>query len=163
MKLRFHECRLQLAHEWKIANSQSSKVDEVIIVELADGDGVVGLGEAPPSSVYGETPEGILEFYRRLDASQFSFDDIPGSMARLETFAPVPSAARCGINTALVDGAAKRAGKAIYDYFNLGFRENHHVTSFTIGLDTPEVIREKTLAAAHYPVLKLKTGDLRDR
>ncbi|HEV2319623.1 MAG TPA: enolase C-terminal domain-like protein, partial [Verrucomicrobiae bacterium] len=57
----------------------------------------------------------------------------------------------------------KRAGKAIYDYFKLGFRENQHVTSFTIGLDTPEVMREKVLAAAHYPVLKLKTGDARDR
>jgi L-alanine-DL-glutamate epimerase-like enolase superfamily enzyme len=37
------------------------------------------------------------------------------------------------------------------------------VTSFTIGLDTPEIIREKVLAAAHYPVLKLKTGDVNDR
>src|SRR5580658_9262024 len=161
MKLRFHECRLQLAHEWKIANSQSSKVDEVIIVELADGDGVVGLGEAPPSSVYGETPEGILEFYRRMDASQFSFDDIPGSMARLDAFAPAPSAARCGLNTALADGAAKRARKALCDFFNLGFRENHHVTSFSIGIDSPEIIRQKVLAAAHYPILKLKVGDAR--
>lgn len=163
MKLRFRECRLQLAHEWKIANSQSSKVDEVIIVELADGDGVVGLGEAPPSSVYGETPEGILEFYRRVDAGQFSFADIPGSMAQLDKFAPVPSAARCGLNTALADGAAKRARKALCDFFNLGFRENRHVTSFSIGIDSPEIIRQKVLAAAHYPVLKLKVGDARDR
>ncbi len=163
MKLKLHTHQLQLAHKWKIAGGQGSKMNEVVIVELTDGDGVVGLGEAAPAATYKETPAGVLEFYQRLDASQFSFDDIPGSMARLETFAPVPSAARCGINTALVDGAAKRAGKAIYDYYKLGFRENHHVTSFTIGLDTPEIIREKVLAAAHYPVLKLKTGDARDR
>jgi L-alanine-DL-glutamate epimerase-like enolase superfamily enzyme len=163
MKLRFHLCELQLAHEWKIASSKGSRVDEVIIVELTDGDGVVGLGEAPPSSVYGETPEGILAFYRRVDAGQFSFNDIPGSMARLEQFAPVPSAARCGLNTALTDGAAKRARKALCDFFNLGFHENQHVTSFSIGIDSPEIIRQKVLAAASYPILKLKVGDARDR
>lgn len=163
MKLRFHLCELQLAHEWKIASSKGSRVDEVIIVELTDDDGVVGLGEAPPSSTYGETPEGILEFYRRVNVSRFSFDDIPGSMARLEQFAPVPSAARCGLNTALADGAAKRARKTLCDFFNLGFRENQHVTSFSIGIDTPEVIRQKVLAAAGYPILKLKVGDARDR
>jgi L-alanine-DL-glutamate epimerase-like enolase superfamily enzyme len=158
MKLNFHTCRLQLAHEWKIANAKGSTVDEVIIVELADDDGIVGLGEAPPSAVYGETPEGVIEFYRRIDATQFSFDDVPGSMARLETLAPMPSAARCGINTALLDGAAKRAGKPLSDFLNLGFRENHHVTSFSIGIDSPEKIRKKVLAAAVYPVLKLKVG-----
>ena len=163
MKLKLNTFQLHLAHKWKIAGGQGSKMNEVVVVELTDSDGVTGRGEAAPAATYKETPAAVLEFYRRLDVSQFSFDDIPGSMARLETFAPVPSAARCGINTALVDGAAKRAGKAIYDYYNLGFRENHHVTSFTIGLDTPEVIREKVLAASHYPVLKLKTGDPRDR
>jgi L-alanine-DL-glutamate epimerase-like enolase superfamily enzyme len=163
MKLNLQTHQLQLANEWKIAGGQGSKMHEVVIVELTDGDGVTGRGEAAPSAVYKETPAGVLEFYRRIDVNQFSFDDIPGSMARLETFAPVPAAARCGINTALVDGAAKRAGKAIYDYYNLGFRENHHVTSFSIGIDAPDIVRKKVLAAAHYPVLKLKTGDARDR
>lgn len=138
-------------------------MNEVVIVELTDGDGITGIGEAAPAATYNETPAMCAEFFARLDASGFSFGDIPGSMARLEKFEPVPSAARCGINTALVDGAAKRARKAIYDFYGLGFRENHHVTSFSIGIDSPEIIREKVLAAAHYPVLKLKTGDPRDR
>jgi L-alanine-DL-glutamate epimerase-like enolase superfamily enzyme len=163
MKLGIRTCHLQLAHEWKIANATGSKTDEVLIVELTDDDGVIGLGEAAPSSVYGETVEAIAEFYRRVDVSQFSFDDIPGSMARLETYAPVPSAARCGLNTALADGAGKLARKPLYDLFNLGFRENHHVTSFSIGIDAPDIIRKKVLAATHYPILKLKVGDARDR
>jgi len=138
-------------------------MNEVVIVELTDDDGVTGLGEAAPAATYKETPAGVAEFYQRVDVSDFSFDDIPGSMARLEKFAPMPAAARCGLNVALVDGAAKRAGKAIYDFYGLGFREGQHVTSLSIGLDTPEIIREKVLAAAHYPVLKLKTGDPRDK
>jgi L-Ala-D/L-Glu epimerase len=163
MKLSFNTVQLQLAHEWKIANSKSSQVDEVIIVELADEDGIVGQGEAPPSAVYGETPEGVIEFYQRVNAEGFSFDDVPGSMARLEGFAPMPSAARCGLNTALVDGASKRARKALCDFFDLGFRENHNVTSFSIGIDSPDIIRKKVLAAVNYPVLKLKVGVAQDR
>jgi len=162
MKLSFHECHLQLAHEWKIASSQSSKVDEVIIVELTDADGVVGLGEAPPSTTYGETPETVMQIYRSIDLSGFSFNDLAGSMARLEKFGRVPSAARCGLNTALADGAAKRARKALCNFLNLGFLENRHVTSFSIGIDSPEIIRQKVLAAANYPVLKLKVGSAHD-
>jgi len=162
MKLNVHTCHLQLAYEWKIANSESSSTDEVIIVELTDRDGVIGLGEAPPSAVYGETASGVMEFYRRVDVSQFSFDDIPGSMARLEAFTPMPTAARCGLNTALADGAAKRSRSGLCDFFNLGFRENYHVTSFSIGIDSPDIIHKKVLAAANYPVLKLKVGVAHD-
>jgi L-Ala-D/L-Glu epimerase len=163
MKFRFHACRLQLAHKWKIANAKGSRTDEVILVELTDADGIVGLGEAPPSAVYRETPKAVIDFYKRVDATQFSFDDVPRSMAYLETLAPMPSAARCGINTALMDGAAKRAGKPLCDFLKLGFREKHHVTSFSIGIDSPEIIRKKVLAAKNYPVLKLKVGVAHDR
>lgn len=163
MKLKIHIRQLQLAHKWKIAGGAGSKMNEVVIVELTDDDGITGLGEAAPAATYKETPAGVAEFYQRVNVSDFSFDDIPGSMAKLDKFAPMPTAARCGLNVALVDGAAKRARKAVYDFYNLGFRENQHVTSFSIGIDSPEIIHEKVLAAAHYPVLKLKTGDPRDK
>jgi L-alanine-DL-glutamate epimerase-like enolase superfamily enzyme len=163
MKLRFHACRLQLAHKWKIANAKGSSVDEVIIVELTDNNGITGLGEAPPSAVYRETPEVVINFYKRVDAGQLSFDDASRSMAYLETLAPMPSAARCGINAALMDGAAKRAAKPLCDFLNLGFREKQHVTSFSIGIDSPEIIRKKVLAAKNYPILKLKVGVAHDR
>src|ERR1700735_1070726 len=121
MKFKFHIRQLQLAHKWKIAGGTGSKMNEVVIVELTDKDGITGIGEAAPAATYKETPAMCAEFFARVDASGFSFDDIPGSMARLEKCAPVPYAGRCGINTALVDGAARRAGKAIYDYYGLGF------------------------------------------
>jgi L-alanine-DL-glutamate epimerase-like enolase superfamily enzyme len=71
--------------------------------------------------------------------------------------------AKCALNIALLDGAAKRAKKPIYDFLELGFRENHHVTSFTIGIDKPEVIRKKVLEAERYPVLKVKVGVADDK
>jgi len=63
----------------------------------------------------------------------------------------------------LLDGAARKSGKAIYDQVGLGFTENKHVTSFSIGIDKPEVIRSKVQEAGPYPVLKLKVGSPGDR
>lgn len=163
MNLNFHPVALQLANPWKIASSGGSSRNTVVIVELTDAEGVTGLGEAAPSSTYGETAAGVMEFLRGLDAGKLSFADVPGTMAWLESLPGMPVAARGALNVALLDGAAKRAGQPIYDFLQLGFREAQHVTSFSIGIDAPEVIRAKVLAAADFPVLKLKVGDPRDR
>lgn len=84
-------------------------------------------------------------------------------MRYLEKLSPGEMSAKCAINVALLDAAAKAAGKPIHDFLGLGFSEGTHVTSFTIGIDTPEVIRKKVLAAAKYPVLKMKVGGPGDR
>jgi L-alanine-DL-glutamate epimerase-like enolase superfamily enzyme len=41
--------------------------------------------------------------------------------------------------------------------------ERSPVTSFTLGIDTPEVVREKARAAAEYRLLKVKLGRDSDR
>jgi L-alanine-DL-glutamate epimerase-like enolase superfamily enzyme len=93
-----------------------------------------------------------------VDARKLSFDDVPGSMRYLDTLSPGDFAPKCALNIALMDGAARKAGKAIYDFLGLGFKENKHLTSFSIGIDKPDVIRKKVLEAEPYPVLKLKVG-----
>jgi L-Ala-D/L-Glu epimerase len=163
VNLRFHQIELKLAHRWAIASSTGSGRHDVIITELTDGQGVTGLGEAAPASTYKESPAGVMAFCEKVDASRLSFGDIPGSMSYLETVSAGETAAKCAFNLALLDGAARLAGKPVCDFLGLGFREGQHVTSFSIGLDNPEVIRQKVLAAAKYPVLKLKVGDPRDK
>jgi L-Ala-D/L-Glu epimerase len=163
VKLTAHPCELSLANPWKIASSKGSGTHRTVIVELADADGLNAIGEAAPSSLYGESADGVLKFFQSFDAEPISFADVPGSMAYLETIRGIPMAARCMLNLALLDGAAKRAGQPLYDFLGLGFREQHHVTSFSIGIDTPDMIRKKVLDAAAFPVLKLKIGDPRDR
>lgn len=164
MKLRFWSCDLRLTHRWAIASikSNGSQMQQTIIVELTDEDGVVGIGEAAPAKTYQETPAGVLGFCAKVDASKLSYNDIPGSMAYVNSLAEHEMAAKCAFNIALMDGAARRAGKPIYDYLGLGFREKHHVTSFSIGIDVPDVIRAKVVEAANYPVLKLKVGDVNE-
>jgi L-alanine-DL-glutamate epimerase-like enolase superfamily enzyme len=163
VKLTARLCELQLANPWKIASSKGSGIHRTVIVELTDADGVTAIGEAAPSSLYGEFADGLLKFLGQINAKNISFADVPGSMKFLDSIPGIPVAAKCVLNLALLDGAAKRAGQPLYDYLGLGFRENHHVTSFSIGIDAPDIIRKKVLEAAIYPVLKLKVGDARDR
>jgi L-Ala-D/L-Glu epimerase len=163
VKLTARPCELLLASPWKITGTKGSGTHRTVIVELTDADGVSAIGEAAPSILYGESADGLLNFLSQLDAGKISFADVPGSMNYLESLPVIPVAAKCVLNLALLDGAAKRAGQPLYDFLGLGFRENHHVTSFSIGIDAPDIIRKKVLEAAQYPIIKLKVGDPRDR
>ena len=169
MELTCRRLDLQLTHRWTIASSYGpgggggTSTYGSVIVELRDTQGVTGLGEAAPSNRYKETPDSIIDFLKRVDAQRLTFADVPGSMAYLETIAPGNFAPKCALNIALLDGAARLAGKPVYDFLGLGFTENKHVTSFSIGIATPDEIRRKVLEAANYPVLKLKVGSLEDR
>lgn len=169
MQLHFHRAELNLAHRWTIASglgpggSGGTTTYQVAIVELTDTDGLTGLGEAAPSTRYQENIDTTLAFLARVEASQLSFKDVPASMAYLDTIAPGNFAPKCALNIALLDGAARLAGRTIYDHLGLGFTEGKHITSFSIGIDRPEVIRQKVAGAERYPVLKLKVGSPDDR
>ena len=124
MKMNFRQFDLKLKHEWTIASTLKAgkTIFETVLLDLNDDDGVVGLGESAPSSRYKEDVRTVMAFLKNVDASRLSFEDVAGSMDYLETF-PGNYAAKCAVNIALVDGAAKKAGKAIYDFLNLGFTE----------------------------------------
>ena len=163
MKINARACELQLANPWKIASTEGSGTHQTVIVELADGSGVSAIGEAAPAALYGESVETVLPVLAQLDAARLSFRDVPGSMKFLDSRPNIPFAVKCALNLALLDGAAQHAGQPLHDYLGLGFRERHHVTSFSIGIDAPDIIRQKVREAAEYPVIKLKVGDPRDQ
>jgi L-alanine-DL-glutamate epimerase-like enolase superfamily enzyme len=130
----------------------------VAIVQLTAPDGTIGLGECAPSSRYQEDVAGGLEFFKRVDARKLSFSDGAGSMKYVEELGPGNFSAKAAINVALLDGASRIAKKPLHEFLGLGFKEKQHVTSFSIGIASPEIIREKTRAADIYPNLKLKVG-----
>ena len=169
MKISSRLFDLKLAHRWAISGSVraggTGGIDtyKVVFVELTDADGTTGTGEAAPSSRYEENAASALAFLARVDGQKLSFADVPGSMKYLGSVAPGNFAAQAAVNIALLDGAARQAGQPIYDYLGLGFTEQKHITSFSIGIDRPEVIRRKVLTAAQYPVLKLKVGGPDDK
>ncbi|HWF19454.1 MAG TPA: enolase C-terminal domain-like protein, partial [Verrucomicrobiae bacterium] len=166
MQIKYWRFELKLAHTWTVSTgvkTGGTNVSPVAILQLAADDGTIGLGECAPASRYNENVDGGMEFLAKVDGSKLSFDDVRGSMRYVEGIAPGEFAAKSAVNIALLDGASRKAGKPIYDYYNLGFRDKYHVTSFSIGIDKPEVIRQKVLAAEKYPVLKLKVGGPDDK
>jgi L-alanine-DL-glutamate epimerase-like enolase superfamily enzyme len=163
VQLKFWRHDLQLANAWAIAGGAAKLVQPVLFVRLADAAGASGLGEAAPSRRYAETVATAQNFFERVDARQLSFADLAGSMAYLDALAPGEFSAKSALNIALLDGAAKRARQPLHQFLGLGFREQTHVTSFSIGLDEPREIGAKVLAAADFPILKLKVGSPRDR
>jgi L-alanine-DL-glutamate epimerase-like enolase superfamily enzyme len=162
MKLSWKHFDLQLAHLWTIARTTGTNVCKVVVVELTGADGTVGLGEAAPTARYKESAKSVEAFLKKVDPRGLAFSDIEGSMEYLDTISRHDMSAKCALNLALLDGAAKKAKKPICDFLGLGFREQHHLTSFTIGLDSPEVIRKKVEQAAAYPILKMKVGGRED-
>ena len=168
MDLRIRSIPLKLRDPWAIATDLSgdgagaADVSESVFVELV-GSGVVGLGEAAPSDRYGESCAGVRHFLKRVDPGRLSFEDTEGSMAYLESVSPGEAAAKAAVNVALLDGASRMAGKSLNAYLGLGFEDGRHVTSFSIGIDSPGNIERKVREAAAYPVLKLKLGAPSDR
>ena len=148
---------------WTSARGAGTNIFKAMVVELTGAEGTVGLGEAAPTARYKESVDTVQDFFKKVDARGLSFNDVEGSMSYLDTVSPHDRSAKCAINVALLDGAAKRAKKAVYDFLELGFRENHHITSFTIGIDKPDMIRKKVLEAEQYPVLKVKVGVADDK
>ena len=162
MKLSFQTVDLHLAQSWVIARGRTD-VKKVVVVELTDDDEIVGLGEAAPISRYKESAKTVEAFLQKIDPKRFRNASASEAMAYLDELSSHDNAAKCAINIALVDIDAKRYGKAIYDYLNLGFREQKHITSFSIGLGSPEEIRQKVEAAHAFPILKLKLGGPDDK
>jgi len=157
VKLSWQRCDLQLAHAWATARGRTDKTSSVMLVQLKM-DGVTGLGEASPISRYGESLDTVEAFLKRVDPLKLSSADIRTSIEYLESLSAKDPSARCAVEVALLDAAAKLARKTVHEFLNLGFREQRHLTSFSIGIAQPDMFRKKVLEAERFPILKIKVG-----
>lgn len=152
---------LKTRHPFVIARGGQSDY-RVVCVRVSDGDGLEGWGEASPSSYYGETAETVLEKLKILEthlpADPF---DLDAAEARFAQVVPKNGAARAALSGALHDLVGKRLGIPLYRLWGLDPRKAP-VSSFTIGIDTPEKTRAKVQEAREYPILKIKLGTERD-
>jgi L-alanine-DL-glutamate epimerase-like enolase superfamily enzyme len=93
--------------------------------------------------------------------SEADIDDIEHHEQRAREIAPEHSSARCAFDIALWDAAGKKAGKPLYELWGAP-KPTDIQTSHTVGLNTHEVMVERTREAAHMPILKIKLGRDRD-
>jgi L-alanine-DL-glutamate epimerase-like enolase superfamily enzyme len=86
-------------------------------------------------------------------------DDI---LSYVDSLVPGNTAAKAAIDIALHDLTGKILNQPWYKIW--GFNpDNTPYTSFTIGIDTPEIVRQKVAEAAPYKILKVKLGQSTDR
>ena len=148
---------LQLKHPFKIARRATDAARQVVSVEI-DG----GIGETAPARFYGETVETVTVALETIaPALPTNLDAIHDVMAAVETTLGGNYAAKSAIDMALHDRLGKKIGVPLYQLWGLN-PQNTPCTSFTIGLDAPEVMAEKTRDAEAYPILKVKLGTPRD-
>ena len=136
-----------------IARSSADAFERVIF-EIEE-DGVVGMGEAAPTSYYGQDAEGTalaLESVEVMDPW-----DIEGSLAHNDA---LPPSSLTALDNAMHDLAARRLGVPVYRLLGLGRPEP--VSAYTLGIAD----RETTVADAKrlhaHPILKVKVGGWED-
>ena len=152
---------LKTRHPFVIARG-SRDTYRTVAVRLVDDDGVEGWGEAAPQRFYGETPETVLaalEVYATgLPANP---ENLEVAEARFESMLTGNNSARAALSAALHDLAGKRLGVPVHRLFGLD-PARCPVSTFTIGIDTPERMQKKVAEADQYPVLKIKLGTADD-
>ena len=165
MKLESEILALRTRHEFHIARAAAPPQRRNVWVRLIDEDGAVGWGEAAPNAFYAESAETVVDALRKYaDELRYAeLDDIDAleiglynAIASLHPKYPPHPSARSAISAALLDLLSKRAGKPAWEF--LGLKNESVPSSFTIGIDDLEVMREKTRAAAGYQILKVKVG-----
>ncbi|MDZ4674524.1 MAG: dipeptide epimerase [Gemmatimonadota bacterium] len=161
LRLEAEVMSLRTRHPFIIARHGFDEVRSIRVV-LRDADGLEGIGEATPQKFYGETPEtalAALDFYApRLPENIFLLEQAEADLARAMTG---NNSVRAALSTALHDLVGKRLGVPIYRLWGLD-PATAPISTFTIGIDTPEKMRLKVREAAPYPVLKVKLGTADD-
>ena len=162
MELRFYPYELQLQHTFTVS-SYSRKTTPDVQVEI-DYQGYTGYGEASMPPYLGQSVESVTAFLQKVDLSQFAdpfcLEDI---LEYVDSLSPGDSAAKAAVDIALHDLVGKLLGAPWYRIWGYN-PEKAPSTTFTIGIDTPEVVREKTLECAdRFNILKVKVGTASDK
>ena len=162
IRLEVEVLNLRTRHPFIIARGGQSDY-RTVWVRLVDSDGVEGWGEAAPARIYGEIDRDGARRSAELRERSFpqircssrkpsaggrsSCDSIPRRAAR--------SPRRCTI------WRARSWAMPVYRMWGLDPARAPRST-FTIGIDTADKIRQKVKEAEQYPILKIKLGSDRD-
>jgi L-alanine-DL-glutamate epimerase-like enolase superfamily enzyme len=157
MTMRFFPYTLNLKHVFTVSSfSRSTTPDVQVEIEY---DGVVGYGEASMPPYLGQSVETVMAFLQRVDLSQFSdptqLEDI---LAYVDSLSEGDTAAKAAVDIALHDLVGKLIGAPWFKLWGLNPAKTPS-TTYTIGIDTTEVMKRKTLeVAGEFNVLKVKLG-----
>ena len=162
MKLRFSPYELKLRHVFTVATySRTTTPDIQVEIEY---DGLIGYGEASMPPYLGQTVESVTNFLQKVDLEQFSdpcqLEDI---LTYVDSLSPGDTAAKAAVDIALHDLVGKIIGAPWHRIWGLN-KEKAPSTTFTIGIDTAEVVKQKTQECANpVNIRKVELGRENDK
>lgn len=158
MKCSAQIIKLRYIHPFGIA--RWTKTETASLIVRLEKDGIVAYGEGTPNARYGESAEEGLAYLQKI------LPTLPS--AEIEEVMPLLYksdgnwSAKAAIDGALHDFWAKKEGKPLYQLLWNTTAQTKPLTSFTIGIDTPEIMQQKVREAEPYQLLKVKVGTKND-
>lgn len=162
MHLTFEPYELKLKHVFTVSSFSRSTTPDVQV--RIDYDGYTGYGEASMPPYLGQTVESVCSFLKKVDLEQFPdpfcIDDI---LNYIDCLSDGDSAAKAAVDIALHDLVGKIIGAPWHRMLGLNPEKTPN-TTYTIGIDTDEMVKLKTReVAGQFKILKVKLGTPRDR
>lgn len=162
MHLSFEPYELKLKHVFTVSSFSRSTTPDVQV--RIDYDGYTGYGEASMPPYLGQTVESVCSFLKKVDLEQFPdpfcIDDI---LTYIDSLSEGDSAAKAAVDIALHDLVGKIIGAPWHRMLGLNPEKTPN-TTYTIGIDTDEMVKLKTReVAGQFKILKVKLGTPRDR
>jgi L-Ala-D/L-Glu epimerase len=161
LKLSFNPYTLELKHVFTLANNSRSTTP-VMLTKIKYG-GLTGFGEASMPPYLGESFETATKFLSNVNLNQFTdpfrMEEILGY---IDSIAPGNCAAKASVDIALHDLVGKIVNQPWYKLWGLSPEKTPN-TSFTIGIDTTEVVKQKVREASAFKILKVKLGRENDK
>ena len=159
MKITFYKVRLK--KRFPLAISRGIRYDSENLFVRYDKEGIIGWGEAAPGK--SEGAESVIKVKQALEKfistgiNNSSIQELYDRSRELK----IPPCAYVGLDTALWDWQAKKEGLPLYKL--LGFPRPKTPTSVTIGINPPEVVKERIpilLEGTTVKSLKIKLGSV---
>ena len=152
---------LSLKHAFTISRGTKSVVQNVIITLTADG--VSGFGEAAPNKRYNEDAKLVQSYINKIaPGGMMRIDSLEDLLLQMKGTGEHTASAEAALEMAWWDWFGKIRDHPLWKLWGAEKPETP-VTSFTIGIDEPDIMQQKALEAEKYPVLKVKLGSRNDR
>jgi L-alanine-DL-glutamate epimerase-like enolase superfamily enzyme len=156
MQLTYQPYQLLLKHTFTIA--KFSRTSTPLMLVQVKHEGQTGYGEASMVPYMGESHQSAAEFLNKVDVTQFKYPfDFATIINYLDNIAPGQPAIKAAIDIALHDLDGKLQNKPCWKLLGSDPAEMP-VTSFTVGIDTKEVVIQKVKEAEGLKVIKVKLG-----
>jgi L-alanine-DL-glutamate epimerase-like enolase superfamily enzyme len=161
MQALFTPYLLELKHSFSIA--KFSRTNTPVMLLKLNYEGTEGFGEASMVPYMGESFETASLFLNQVDWQRFKFPfDFASIISYLDSLGTGQPAIKAAIDIALNDINGKLLGKSCMEIYGAD-ASKMPVTSYTIGIDSPDVIRQKVADAKDFKVLKIKLGRDNDK